>query len=158
MPEHTVRVVLADDQPLIRAGIAALLTGDPGDPIEVVGEAGDGAAAVALVRTERPDVVLMDLRMPGTDGLAATRAIRSDPVCAGIAILMLTTFDSDPEITGALRVGADGYLLKDLTPERLRASVRAAARGEPVLAPDVARRLMAHAATSAPRPTSGSTG
>lgn len=145
-----VRVVLADDQALVRAGITALLTGD-GDGIVVAGEASDGAAAAALVRRIRPDVVLMDIRMPGTDGIAATREIRADAGCRDVAILMLTTFDTDEEVLGAMRAGADGYLLKDTAPEPLRAAVQAAARGEPVLSPEVARRVMGHAA-AAPRP------
>jgi DNA-binding NarL/FixJ family response regulator len=147
-----VRVVLVDDQSLIRAGIAALLSGDNAEnavgAIDVVGEASDGAAAVALIRRTRPDVVLMDIRMPGTGGIEATRAIRADPNCRNIAVLMLTTFDTDHEILGALRAGADGYLLKDTAPELLRGAVRAVAEGEPALSPDVARLVMAYAATT----------
>ncbi len=145
-----IRVVLADDQALVRAGITALLTGD-GDGIEVAGEASDGASAAALVRRIRPDVVLMDIRMPGIDGIAATRAIRADPGCRDVAVLMLTTFDTDDEVLGAMRAGADGYLLKDTAPEPLRAAVRAAARGEPVLSPGVTRQVMGHAAAT-PQP------
>jgi DNA-binding NarL/FixJ family response regulator len=149
-----VRVVLVDDQSIVRAGIAALLTGDDaGPPIEVVGEASDGAAAVSLVRSLHPAVVLMDVRMPGTGGVEATREIRDDPRCRDVAVLMLTTFDTDAEVLGALRAGADGYLLKDADPDELRSAVRAAARGEPALSPAVARQVMARAAaaTSAPR-------
>jgi len=150
--KRPVRVVLVDDQSLIRAGIAALLSGDNTEnavgAIDVVGEASDGAAAVALIRRTRPDVVLMDIRMPGTGGIEATRAIRADPDCRNIAVLMLTTFDTDHEILGALRAGADGYLLKDTAPELLRVAVRAAAEGEPALSPDVARLVMAYAATT----------
>ncbi|MFF5082850.1 response regulator [Actinoplanes sp. NPDC000266] len=142
------RVVLADDQAIVRAGLTALLQGGDGEPITVVGEASDGAQVVGLVRRTGPDVVLMDVRMPGVGGVAATRALRADPECAGVAVLMLTTFDTDAEVLGALRAGADGYLLKDTEPERLRAAVRAAARGEPVLSPEVARRVMATAADS----------
>ncbi|XVV14874.1 response regulator transcription factor [Actinoplanes sp. CA-131856] len=142
------RVVLADDQAIVRAGLTVLLQGGDGERITVVGEASGGAQVVGLVRRTRPDVVLMDVRMPGVGGVAATRALRADPECAGVAVLMLTTFDTDAEVLGALRAGADGYLLKDTEPERLRAAVRAAARGEPVLSPGVARRVMATAADS----------
>ncbi len=157
MAEQPIPVVLVDDHSIIRAGIAALLAGDAGEtterPITVVGEASDGAAALAVVRRTRPEVVLMDVRMPGTDGVTATRAIRADPKCRGVAVLMLTTFDTDVEVRAALRVGADGYLLKDCDPRRLRADVRAAARGEPVLSPAVARQLMDWAvASTAPDP------
>ena len=151
MSRQPVRVVLVDDQSIVRAGIATLLTGDADDerqpPIEVVGEASDGAGAVPLVRSSRPAVVLMDVRMPGIGGLDATRALRADPQCQDVAVLMLTTFDTDEEIVGAIQAGADGYLLKDTDPGRLRASVRAAARGEPMFSPGVARRVMARAAT-----------
>ncbi|GIE36405.1 DNA-binding response regulator [Actinoplanes italicus] len=149
---NPIRVVLVDDQSLVRAGITALLSGgDDGEPIEVVGEASGGTAGAALVRRLRPAVVLMDIRMPEGDGIAAVREIRSDPGSGDVAILMLTTFDTDDEVLGAMRAGADGYLLKDTAPEPLRAAVRAAARGEPALSPGVARQVMAHAAT-APRP------
>ncbi|GAA1579952.1 response regulator transcription factor [Actinoplanes couchii] len=175
----TIRVVLADDQSLVRAGITALLTGanesrsndanegksnganegennganrsEDRSRIEVAGEASDGVSAAALVRRIRPDVVLMDIRMPGGDGITATRAIRADPECRDVAILMLTTFDTDDEVLAAMRAGADGYLLKDTAPEPLRAAVRSAARGEPVLSPGVARQVMGHAA-AVPQP------
>ncbi|MEU4624095.1 response regulator transcription factor [Actinoplanes sp. NPDC023801] len=150
---NPVRVVLVDDQSLVRAGITALLKGDDDgcEPIEVAGEATDGVAGAALVRRLRPDVVLMDIRMPGGDGITAVREIRADPACPDVAILMLTTFDTDDEVLGAMRAGADGYLLKDTAPEPLRAAVRAAGRGEAVLSPGVTRQVMAHAA-AAPRP------
>lgn len=149
MADRAVRVVLVDDQSLIRSGIASLLTGgDAGPSITVVGEASDGAAALSLVRSLRPDVVLMDLRMPGTGGIEATRRIRADPACGGVAILILTTFDTDQEVLGALRAGADGYVLKDADPVRLRSAVRSAATGEAVLDPAVTRRVMAHAAAA----------
>ncbi|MEU4157500.1 response regulator transcription factor [Actinoplanes sp. NPDC026670] len=159
----SVRVVLVDDQSLVRAGITALLTGDDPEPpsetaglsgplpIEVVGGASDGVAGAALVRRLRPDVVLMDIRMPGGDGIAAVRELRAEPAGRDVAILMLTTFDTDDEVLGAMRAGADGYLLKDTSPGPLRDAVRAAARGEPVLSPGVTRQVMAHAAT-APQP------
>jgi DNA-binding NarL/FixJ family response regulator len=147
-----IRVVLVDDQSLVRAGITALLRGDDdGERIEVAGEASDGVTGVTLVRRLRPDVVLMDIRMPGGDGIAALREIRADPACSTITVLMLTTFDTDDEVLGAMRAGADGYLLKDTAPDPLRTAVRAAARGEPVLSPGVARQVMAHAA-AAPQP------
>ncbi|AGZ43704.1 two-component system response regulator [Actinoplanes friuliensis DSM 7358] len=143
-------MVLVDDQSLIRAGIAVLLAGGDDGAIEVVGEASDGGGVVALVRRTRPDVVLMDIRMPGTGGLRATRELRADPDCGGVAVLMLTTFDTDDEVLGALRAGADGYLLKDAAPDALRAAVRAAAAGQAVLAPGITRQVMAHAATAVP--------
>ncbi|MEV6299034.1 response regulator transcription factor [Actinoplanes sp. NPDC051861] len=142
-----ISVLLADDQALIRAGIAVLLTGEDGEgepSIAIAGEASDGAAAVSLARRLRPDVVLMDIRMPGIGGIEATRQIRDG--LPGVAVLMLTTFDTDEEVLGALRAGADGYLLKDTAPGPLRAAVRAAAAGEPVLSPAVARQVMGHAA------------
>ena len=151
MTANPVRVVLVDDQSLIRAGIATLLSGDDdntGRRIEVIGEASDGAAALPLIRRTRPDVVLMDIRMPGTGGIEATRQIRADPACRDSAVLMLTTFDTDQEVLGALRAGADGYLLKDAGPVRLRSAVRCAADGEPVLSPAVARQVMNHAAAA----------
>ena len=151
MVERAPRVVLVDDQSIVRAGLTTLLQGDEDDPVVVVGEASDGAAVVPLVHRTRPDVVLMDVRMPGVDGVAATRALRADPECGRIAVLMLTTFDTDEEVLGALRAGADGYLLKDADPSALRAAVRAAARGEAVLSPGVTRRVMARAA-AAPHP------
>ncbi len=153
MTDNPVRVVLVDDQSLIRAGIATLLTGDDdgtGRRIEVVGEASDGGAALPLIRRAQPDVVLMDIRMPGTGGIEATRQIRADPACRNSVVLMLTTFDTDQEVLGALRAGADGYLLKDAGPFRLRAAVRCAADGEPVLSPAVARQVMGHAAAVVP--------
>jgi len=153
MTGSPVRVVLVDDQSLIRAGIATLLTGDDdntGRRIEVIGEAADGAAALPLIRRTQPDVILMDIRMPGIGGIEATRQIRADPACRDSAVLMLTTFDTDQEVLGALRAGADGYLLKDAGPLRLRSAVRCAADGEPVLSPAVARQVMSHAAAVVP--------
>lgn len=150
--EQPLPVVLVDDQSVIRAGLAVLLSGDAEEttdrPIKVVGEASDGAAALPLVRQTRPAVVLMDVRMPGIGGVAATRAIRADPRCEGVAVVMLTTFDTEEEILSALHAGADGYVLKDSTPGELRSAVRAAARGEPVLSPSVARQVMARAVSS----------
>jgi DNA-binding NarL/FixJ family response regulator len=143
-----IRVALVDDQHLVRAGLRALLE-RPGD-ITVVGEAGDGDAGVALVRAERPDVVLMDVRMPGTDGLAATRRIVADPALRDVRVVVLTTFDTDEHVFEAIRLGASGFLLKDAGPDELRRAVRVVAAGEALLAPAVTRRvLQAVAATPA---------
>ena len=135
-----IRVLLADDQALVRAGFRALL--DAQDDIEVVGEASDGAHAVRLAAQERPDVVLMDIRMPGVDGLEATRRIAADPRCADVRILILTTFDLDEYVFEALRSGASGFLVKDTEPVDLLRGVRAVASGEGLLSPGVTRRLI----------------
>jgi DNA-binding NarL/FixJ family response regulator len=149
-----IRVALVDDQHLVRAGLRALLE-RPGD-ITVVGEAGDGDAGVALVRAERPDVVLMDVRMPGTDGLAATRLIVADPALRDVRVIVLTTFDADEHVFEAIRLGASGFLLKDAGPDELRRAVRVVAAGEALLAPAVTRRvLQAVAATPARVATPG---
>ncbi|MFE7635675.1 response regulator [Kitasatospora sp. NPDC057518] len=132
-----VRVVVADDQALVRAGLAGIVAA--ADGFTVVGEAADGAQAVRLARTEHPDVVLMDIRMPGTDGLAATRRITAE---SGVRILVLTTFDLDEYIYGALRAGASGFLLKSTPPEDLLTAIRVVAAGEALLAPSVTRRLI----------------
>jgi DNA-binding NarL/FixJ family response regulator len=136
-----VRVLLADDQGLVRAGFRALLD-DAGD-IEVVGEAGDGAAAVELARSTRPDVVLMDIRMPVLDGLEATRRIVGDELLAGVRVLVLTTFELDEYVFEALAAGASGFLLKNTDPTELLRAVRVVAEGEALLAPSVTRRLIA---------------
>ncbi|MCP3017005.1 response regulator transcription factor [Nocardiopsis dassonvillei] len=147
VPVNTpVRVLLVDDDPLVRSGLRIMLSGD-GD-IEVVGEAGDGAEVPAAVAEHRPDVVLMDVRMPGTDGIAATEALRGDG--GGPQVLVLTTFDADATVVRALRAGAAGYLLKHTAPERIVEAVRRAAAGEPVLSPSVARALMDRVAGSDP--------
>ncbi|MEU2181286.1 response regulator transcription factor [Streptomyces thermolilacinus] len=136
-----IRVVLADDQTLVRAGFRSILA-DEAD-IEVVGEAADGEQAVALARELRPDVVLMDIRMPGTDGLEATRRITADPRMEGVRVVILTTFDMDDYVYGALRAGASGFLVKDTEPMELLHGVRVVARGDALIAPAVTRRLIA---------------
>ncbi|MHB1928328.1 MAG: response regulator [Acidimicrobiales bacterium] len=135
------RVVLADDQALIRAGFRALLDASP--DIEVVGEAQNGEQAVSLARAERADVVLMDIRMPGVDGLEATRRIASAEDLAGVKVVILTTFESDDVVYEALRAGASGFLVKDTEPEELVRAVRVVAAGEALLSPGVTRRLIA---------------
>jgi DNA-binding NarL/FixJ family response regulator len=141
-----IRVVLADDQGLVRAGFRALLD-DAGD-IEVVGEAGDGAAAVDLARSTRPDVVLMDIRMPVLDGLEATRRIVADELLAGVRVLVLTTFELDEYVFEALAAGASGFLLKNTDPMELLRAVRVVAEGDALLAPSVTRRLIAEFAAA----------
>ena len=136
-----IRVVLADDQALVRAGFKVLL--DAEDDLEVVGEAADGEAAVAAVAQARPDVVLMDIRMPGVDGLEATRRIVDDPALAGVKVLILTTFEIDEYVFEALRSGASGFLVKDTEPVELLRAVRVVAAGESLLSPGVTRRLIA---------------
>jgi DNA-binding NarL/FixJ family response regulator len=136
-----IRVALADDQQLVRAGLRVLLETEDG--FAVVGEAADGEQAVALVRAERPDVVVMDVRMPGVDGLTALETIVGDPTLAGTAVLVLTTFDLDEYVYRALRGGAAGFLLKDAEPADLVRAIALVARGDALLAPAVTRRLIA---------------
>jgi len=136
-----IRVVLADDQALVRAGFRLLLETEDG--FEVCGEAADGAEAVRQAREHRPDVVVMDIRMPGTDGLAATRAIAGDPNLASVKVLVLTTFDIDEYVYEALRAGASGFLLKDTEPVELLRALQVVAGGESLLAPTVTRKLIA---------------
>ncbi|KOT87985.1 LuxR family transcriptional regulator [Streptomyces sp. NRRL F-5755] len=145
-----IRVVLADDQNLVRAGFRSIL--DDEDDIQVVGEAADGERAVALARDLRPDVVLMDIRMPAPDGLEATRRIVADTGSAGVRVVILTTFDVDDYVYGALRAGASGFLVKDTEPMELLHAVRVVARGDALIAPAVTRRLIAEFARRAERP------
>lgn len=142
-----IRVVLVDDQQLVRAGLRPLAERD-GD-IEVVGEASDGRAGLARVRELRPDLVLMDLRMPMMDGLEATRAIVADPLLDGIRVLVLTTFDEDEHVHEAIRAGAAGYLLKDIAPDDLRSAIRAVAAGGSLLSPAITAAVMRAAAEGA---------
>ncbi|GDY31879.1 response regulator transcription factor [Gandjariella thermophila] len=145
-----IRVLLADDQALIRAGFRVLLAAED---IEIVGEATDGRQAVALARSTRADVVLMDIRMPGTDGLEATRMIAADDDLAGVRVLILTTFDADEYVYQAIRAGASGFLVKDTDPAELLHAIRVVARGDALLSPGVTRRLIADIAGGAvPRP------
>jgi DNA-binding NarL/FixJ family response regulator len=136
----SVRVVVADDQLLVRSGFRVLVDSAP--DLEVVGEAGDGVEAVELARLRRPEVVLMDIRMPTMDGLEATRRIVADQLLIGVRVLVLTTFDLDEYVYQALRAGASGFLLKDTPPADLLAAIRVVAAGDALLAPRVTRRLI----------------
>jgi DNA-binding NarL/FixJ family response regulator len=136
-----IRVLLADDQALLRAGFGMLLSA--ADDIEVVAEAANGGAAVALAREHRPDVVLMDLRMPDVDGLTATGLITGDPALAAVRVVVLTTFDDDESVFAALRAGASGFLVKDVEPPDLLQAVRVVARGDALLSPSVTRAVIA---------------
>jgi DNA-binding NarL/FixJ family response regulator len=136
----TIRVLIADDQALVRGGFRVLVEAAPG--MTVVAEAGDGAEAVAGTREHRPDVVLMDIRMPGVDGIQATREITADPDTHDSRILVLTTFDLDEYVFAALRAGASGFLLKDTSPEDLLAAIRIIAAGDALLAPKITRHLI----------------
>ncbi len=152
-----IRVLLADDQALIRAGFHVLI--DAADDLQVVGEATDGAQAVDLARRERADVVLMDIRMPGVDGLEATRRISADDDLAGVKVIILTTFESDEYVYQAIRAGASGFLVKDTEPADLIQAVRVVARGDALLSPSVTRRLITDLASRPERPPpSGSLG
>ena len=137
----TIRVVLADDQVLVRAGFRVLLETEDG--FEVCGEAGNGTEAVTMAIRHRPDIVVMDIRMPGVDGLQATRQITANPELSEVKVLVLTTFDVDEYVYDALRAGASGFLLKDTEPVELLRALQVIAAGEALLAPTVTRRLIA---------------
>ncbi|MEU0393056.1 response regulator transcription factor [Streptomyces sp. NPDC006208] len=137
----TIRVLLADDQALLRSAFKILVDSEP--DMEVVAEAADGAEAVALARSARADVVLMDIRMPGTDGLAATRMISTDPELTGVHVVMLTTFEVDEYVVQSLRAGASGFLGKGAEPEELLSAIRIAAAGEALLSPAATKGLIA---------------
>jgi DNA-binding NarL/FixJ family response regulator len=134
----SIRVALVDDDPLVRSALGLMLGGQP--DLEVVGEAGDGREGLTMIERLRPDVVLMDIRMPRVDGLAATRALhaRSDPP----RVIVLTTFDADDHVVEALAAGADGFLLKDTPPPQIISAIRAVAAGDPMLSPSVTRTLI----------------
>ena len=152
-----IRVLLADDQALIRAGFHVLI--DAAGDLQVVGEATDGAQAVDLARRERADVVLMDIRMPGVDGLEATRRISADEDLAGVKVIILTTFESDEYVYQAIRAGASGFLVKDTEPADLIQAVRVVAGGDALLSPSVTRRLITDLATRPERrPATDSSG
>lgn len=140
-----IRILLADDQTLIRAGFRALLDAEPG--MEVVGEAGTGNEAVRLALREKPDVILMDIRMPDQDGLAATRRILSDPALGATRVIILTTFELDEYIAEAVRAGAAGFLVKDTEPAELIRAINVVHDGDALLSPSVTRRIMAQLAS-----------
>ncbi len=148
----TVRVLVADDQDIVRTGLAMILDAQPG--ITVVGEAADGREAVALARALRPDVCLLDVRMPEVDGIEATRRLAGPDVTHPLAVVVITTFDLDEYVYGALKAGARGFLLKDAGPELLTQAIHAAARGDALIAPNITARLLAAFARSprSPRP------
>jgi DNA-binding NarL/FixJ family response regulator len=136
----TITVAIADDQALVRGGFRVLVDADPN--MRVVGEAADGEQAVAVIERERPDVVLMDVRMPVLDGLEATRRITTNPLTSNTKVLVLTTFDLDEYVYAALRAGASGFLLKDTEPEQLLDAIRVLAAGDALIAPTITRRLI----------------
>lgn len=144
----TVRVLVADDQDLVRTGLSMILDAQP--DIEVVGQAADGHAAVELARRLRPDVCLVDIRMPGLDGIAVTELLAGKDVADPIAVVVITTFDLDEYIHGALRAGARGFLLKDAGTDLLVQAVHAAADGDALIAPNITRRLLATLAAEPP--------
>ncbi len=151
----TIRVLVADDQALVRAGFVALL--DAQDGITVIAEADTGAAALAAARELRPDVVLMDIRMPEMDGLAATRAIAAEPALVNVRVVVLTTFELDEYVFEAMRAGASGFLVKHTEPAELVRAVRVVAEGEALLSPSVTRRLVSEFAARTKRPAGPST-
>ncbi|MCX4786623.1 MULTISPECIES: response regulator transcription factor [unclassified Streptomyces] len=141
-----IRVLLADDQTLVRAAFAMLVESDP--DMEVVGQAGNGLEAVELTRAHRPDLVVMDIRMPDLDGIGATRLIAADESLAGVKVLVLTTYDTDEHVVEALRAGASGFLVKDTRPAELLAAIRTVAAGESLLSPGPTARLIARVLSS----------
>jgi DNA-binding NarL/FixJ family response regulator len=146
--DMSIRVLIADDQDIIRAGLSTILNGQP--DMEVVGLAADGDEAIALARRLRPDVCLFDIRMPKLDGVEATRQLAGPHVDDPLAVVVITTFDTDEYVTGALRAGAKGFLLKDAGPDLLVQAIRAAAEGDALIAPSVTARLLARLADSGP--------
>ncbi|MEV6159532.1 response regulator transcription factor [Nonomuraea sp. NPDC052129] len=149
-PDSVIRLLVVDDHPVVRDGLSSMFARDP--DFEVVGEAADGAEAVRLAETLRPDVVLMDLRMPGMDGVSATKELAGGGT--GVRVLVLTTYDTDSHVLPAIEAGATGYLLKDAPRDELLRAVRATARGEAVLAPSAAALLMSRVRSSASGPLS----
>src|SRR5690349_3475006 len=147
----TISVAVADDQALVRVGFCGIIAATPG--FSVVGEAANGAEAVAVARAAKPDIVLMDVRMPVLDGIEATRQITAAPQSAGVRVIILTTFDLDEYVFAALRAGASGFLLKDTLPQDLLAAIRVVAAGEALLAPKVTRRLIEEFAQQPAAPT-----
>ena len=145
--DTAIRVLIADDQQLVRTGFRMILATQPG--LDVVGEASTGDEAIALARTTRPDVILMDIRMPDTDGIDATRRILADGDEPAPRVVILTTFDLDEYVYDALRAGASGFLLKDVPPEQLIAGIRLVRNGEALLAPSITRRLIEEFTSSA---------
>ncbi len=145
----SIRVVVADDQDMVRAGLVMILGAQPG--LEVVGEAADGPGALEVATRLRPDVLLVDIRMPGLDGVEVTRRLAGPDVADPIAVVVITTFDLDEYVIGALRAGARGFLLKDAGPELLVQAIHAAAHGDALIAPNVTRRLLETLASQAPR-------
>jgi DNA-binding NarL/FixJ family response regulator len=146
----TIRVLVADDQDIVRAGLCMILDAQPG--ITVVGEAADGRRAIAMARSLRPDVCLLDIRMPDVDGIEATRQLAGPDVVEPLAVVVITTFDLDEYVYGALKAGARGFLLKDAGAELLAQAVHAAARGDALIAPDITARLLSSFADNRSRP------
>lgn len=154
--QAAISVLVVDDQPLVRMGLRALIASEPG--MEVVGEAADGAAGIAAARRLAPQVVLLDIRMPGTDGLEALRTITQDPALPHTHVVMLTTFELDEYVFAALEAGAAGFLIKDADPDDILRGIRAAAAGESLLSPTVTRRVIASFALQVRRPAAAHPG